>query len=92
MTSIRENNKTRIQHIVSGKIACSGRTACSFTKTELSLRIYFWSNLCSSKFLLGAGSERLYSKGFLPNTSKTSQDQKKTTPRALQAGLCSLQF
>ena len=56
---------------------------------ELSLRIFFRGEFldnCSSEFLLVAGSERLYSKGFLSNTRKASQDQKKTIPCALQAG------
>ena len=37
-----------------------------------------------------AGSEKLYRKGFLSNTGKASQDQKKIIPCALQAGLCAL--
>ena len=41
---------------------------------------------CSSQFLLVAGSERLYRKGFLSNIREASQDQKRTIPCALQAG------
>ena len=39
-----------------------------------------------------AGSVKLYSKDFLLNTGKASQDQKKTISCALQAGLCALQL
>ena len=49
-------------------------------------------DICSFEFMLGAGSGKLYSEGFVSNTRKTSQDQKKTIPCAQQAGLCALQF
>ena len=38
----KEGKSQNSEHLISSKIACSGWTACSFTKTGFSIRIFFF--------------------------------------------------
>ena len=79
---ISEKNETTIVNtLLKVKLLALDEQHAAALKRNFPYAFFFreeFPDNCSSDFLLVADSERLYTKAFLSNTEKASQDQKKT--------------